>query len=58
MFQKHQMSSLTNQLLEKISKIFLHLYDGNTLEDVELSDSQITEVDGSHCYIDSDGVTR
>ena len=52
------MSSLTNQLLEKISKIFLHLYDGNTLEDVELSDSQITEVDGSHCYIDSDGVTR
>lgn len=42
----------------KISKIFLHLYDGNTLEDVEPSDSQITEVDGSHCYIDSDGVTR
>lgn len=42
----------------KISKIFLHLYDGNTLEDVEPSDSQITEVDGSHCYIDGDGVTR
>ena len=42
----------------KISKIFLHLYDGNTLEDVTPSDSQITEVDGSHCYIDSDGVTR
>lgn len=42
----------------KISKIFLHLYDGNTLEDFVPSDSQITEVDGSHCYIDSDGVTR
>lgn len=42
----------------KIGKIFLHLYDGNTLEDVVPSGSQITEVDGSHCYIDSDGVTR
>ncbi len=42
----------------KISKIFLHLYDGNTLEDVVPPDSQITEVDGSHCYIDGDGVTR
>lgn len=42
----------------KIGKIFLHLYDGNTLEDFVPSDSQITEVDGSHCYIDSDGVTR
>lgn len=40
-----------------INKIFLHLYDGNTLEDVTPSDSQITEVDGN-CYIDSDGVTR
>ena len=42
----------------RISKIFLHLYDGNTLEDVVPPDSQITEVDGSHCYIDSDGVTH
>lgn len=41
-----------------INKIFLHLYDGNTLEDVVPPDSQITEIDGSHCYIDSDGVTR
>lgn len=42
----------------KIGKIFLHLYDGDTLEDFVPSDSQITEVDGSQCYIDGDGVVR
>lgn len=42
----------------KISKIFLHLYDGNTLENFTPSDSQTAAVDGSYCYIDSDGVTR
>ncbi len=42
----------------KIGKIFLHLYDGDTLEDFIPSDSQITEVDGSQCYIDGDGVVR
>lgn len=41
-----------------INKIFLHLYDGNTLEDFVPSDSQIVEADGSNCYIDNDGVTH
>lgn len=40
----------------KIKKVFLHLYDGNTLETFS-ADSE--SVDGNHnCYIDADGVIR
>ena len=43
----------------KIKKIFLHLYDGATLESVDVDPASTHSVDGNwDCYIDADGITR
>ncbi len=43
----------------KIKKIFLHLYDGATLESVDVDPESTYSVgEGWDCYIDADGVTR